>query len=219
MVYFGTGKYLDVGDNFLSDQQGVIDTFYGLHDNDKKVNASKLVEQKILQEAAINSSLQSRVTSTNEVIYPDKQGWYMNLVAPPYESDKGERVISQALLREGRLIFVTAQPLSSECAWSGDSWLMELNALNGNRLSGIPIDINNDKEFTNLDNVDYEGDKTIISGVQQPSLGMFTEPPAIITHGAQTEGKYISGTDGNEIGMFRESSSNFSGRMSWTKLR
>ena len=44
---------------------------------------------------------------------------------------------------------------------------MELNAMDGNRLSVIPIDINNDKFFTTDNNVNYEGSNTIISGVQQ----------------------------------------------------
>ena len=218
MVYFGTGKYTDLGDNFESDQAGVSDTFYGLQDNNKTVNKSKLVQQKILQEKTFGSDLRSRVTSDNKVAYPSSQGWYMDLLKPPSSEDIGERVISQAILREGRLIFVTLSPTQEECAWDGDSWLMELNAVDGGRLPVIPIDLNNDKKFTEADNVNYKGSSTIISGVQQPSLGMVFEPPAIINHGPHTEGKYQTGTTG-EIGMVRESASVFSGRMSWKQLR
>lgn len=98
---------------------------------------------------------------------------------------------------------------------------MELNAVDGKRLSVTPIDTNNDKLFTSADNVDYNGTNTIISGVQQPSLGMVFESPVIISHNTRSEGKYQSGTNGGSgnVGMLRESSSRFSGRMSWKKLR
>jgi len=218
MVYFGTGKYIDLGDNFELEQDGIIDTFYGIHDNNKVINSDNLVEQKILQETDIKADMKSRVTSKEVVIYPVKQGWFMDLVSPPNLNPEGERVISQALLREGRLIFVTLSPSQTDCAWAGSSWLMELNALDGSRLSLIPIDINGDKQFTVEDNVDYKGQSTIISGVQQQSLGMVFEPPAIISHNTRIEGKYQSGT-GSSARMLRESNSRFTGRMSWKKLR
>ena len=95
---------------------------------------------------------------------------------------------------------------------------MELNAIDGKRLPYTPIDLNNDKQFTAEDNVDYDGNNTVISGVQQPSLGMVFESPAIVTHNNRLEGKYQSGTGGNAR-MIREASSRFNGRMSWKKLR
>lgn len=218
MVYFGTGKYLDIGDD--SFDSASIESFYGIHDNDQKVSVGKFVEQKILQEITNDiADLKSRVTSINEVLYPDKQGWFMKLLAPPGYSVGGERFVSQAILRENRLIFVTATPPRDECVWDGESWLMELNAIDGNRLNVIPIDLNNDKLFTDEDNVDYDGSSTIISGVQKASLGLYLESPAIIGHTAETEGKYVTGSGGDSVGMFRESSSRFSGRMSWRKLK
>ena len=217
MVYFGTGKYNDIGENFSEDKEAIIDTFYGLHDDGIPVNTKNLVEQKILHEVKVSSDLESRVTTTNTVSYPEHQGWYMDLVSPPSDLDEGERVISQALLREGRIIFVTIAPSQTECEWTGSSWLMELNALDGKRLSVAPIDTNDDKQFTDEDNVSYNGQSTFISGVQQKSLGMIFDSPAIIGHNSRTEGKYLSGTAG--VGMLRESSSRFSGRMSWKKLR
>ncbi|MDZ4151051.1 pilus assembly protein, partial [Methylicorpusculum sp.] len=51
-----------------------------------------------------------RITSTNTVDYATKKGWYMDLVSPPNATAKGERVVSQALLRGGRIIFATLIP-------------------------------------------------------------------------------------------------------------
>jgi type IV pilus assembly protein PilY1 len=218
MVYFGTGKYTDLGDNFKTNQNGHYDTFYGLHDNNELTDRGKLVEQTIMHELEAGSGMKSRITSVNPVNYPEHQGWFMNLLTPPDNGTDGEQVISQALLREGRLIFVTLSPSQSECAWDGSSWVMELNALDGNRLSVAPIDINNDKQFTSEDSFSYNGKETIISGVKKESVGMLFEPPAIITHSTRIEGKYLTGTGGT-IEMLRESNSRFSGRMSWKKLR
>ena len=222
MVYFGTGKYFDVSDNMFKGAGPAVSAFYGIRDNGVKVQLDKLVEQQILNEVSVSTDLVSRVTSTNPVDYKTKQGWYMTLVSPGSSpaagaTEQGERVISQALLRDGRLIFTTMTPPMNECVWGGKSWIMEFNALDGRRLDVIPFDTNNDKEFTKHDNVDINDTSTIISGVQKPSLGVIFSTPVVITHTTRTEGKYVTGTGGN-IGMFRESASRFSGRMSWRKL-
>ena len=216
MVYVGTGKYMGLRDNVNDSKQVAIDTFYGLHDNGQVINFEDLVQQRVLKEVRVATNLKSRVTTNNLVEYPLKSGWYMHLLSPPEKKAEGERVVSQALLREGRLIFVTLSPPQNRCDWKGGSWLMELNALDGSRLSTIPIDINGDNRFTTADNVN-DG-STIISGVQRPSLGMVFGPPAIITHNTRMEGKYLTGSEGS-VEMFKESSSRFTGRMSWKKLR
>lgn len=216
MVYFGTGKYFDLSDNQLSGTPG-IDTVYGIQDKGAVVSGrTKLVEQEILAEIAVSSDLVSRVTSTNPVDYSSQKGWYMDLISPP-NSKNGERVIAQPLLREGRLVFITMIP-SEVCEWGGQSWLMELDALNGRRLTVVPLDVNNDKQFTAEDNVTFNEESTIISGLQKKSLGAVFEFPTIISHSTSSEGKYVAGTN-NTMGMFRESSSRFSGRMSWRRIK
>ena len=212
MVYFGTGKYFDVGDN-MYENAPVSNTYYGIHDNGSPVSPATLVEQQILQQDAANETdYNARVTSNNPVDFSTDHGWYMNL------PDAGERVISQALLRAGRLIFTTMTPPGNICAWGGTSWLMEFNAVDGKRLAAPPLDINNDKEFTAADNVEYQNEATVISGIQDTSLGVVFSTPAVISHTNQREGKYLAGTGGS-IGMIRESASKFSGRMSWRQIR
>ena len=218
MVYFGTGKYFDVGDNIFEGATPAVNTYYGIHDNGAPVSKSSLLQQTILQESAAGSSgFNARVTSNHKVNFATHHGWFMDLVSPSGQRERGERVISQALLRQGRLIFTTMTPPQNDCVWGGESWLMELDAVNGSRLNVIPFDTNDDKKFTVGDNVDYDGKSTIMSGIQNPDLGVVFSTPAVITHDSRTEGKYLSGTGGS-IGMFRESASRFSGRMSWRQL-
>ncbi len=219
MVYFGTGKYFDVDDNMFEGTTPAVNTYYGIHDNGAPVNKSSLLQQTILQEgAAGNTGFNARVTSNHKVNFGTHHGWFMDLVSPSGQRKRGERVISQALLRQGRLIFTTMTPPQNDCVWGGKSWLMEFDAVNGSRLNVIPFDTNNDKKFTGEDNVDYEGNATIMSGIQDPDLGVVFSTPAVITHDSRTEGKYLTGTAG-KVGMFRESASRFSGRMSWRQLR
>ena len=109
-------------------------------------------------------------------------------------------------------------PPGNVCAWGGSSWLMEFDAVEGKRLAEIPIDINNDKKFTDADNVLYQGNRTILSGVQDTALGVVFSTPSVINHNTRTEGKYLTGTGGG-VGMIRESASEVSGRISWRKVR
>lgn len=56
------------------------------------------------------------------------------------------------------------------------------------------------------------------TGIQKTSLGMILSSPEVINHSSSTEGKYVSGSSG-DIGMFRESTGNSSGRQSWKQIR
>ncbi len=218
MIYFGTGKYFDVSDNRVAGDKPQVHAFYGIRDNGVVVSKSNLVQQSILNEVGVETDLNSRITTSNPVDYGSRQGWFMDLVSPQGQREQGERVISQALLRDGRIIFTTMTPPQNDCVWGGKSWIMEFNALDGRRLDVIPFDVNNDKEFTTADNVDLDGVSTIISGVQRPSLGVIFSTPEVISHTTRIEGKYVTGT-GGQVGMIRESASRFSGRMSWRKIR
>jgi type IV pilus assembly protein PilY1 len=176
LVYFGTGRFLtndDPNDKSLQ-------TFYAVKDDgvsEDVILRSQLQAQTIVKEFNTTATTQSgatlpygvRVTSAEEVNYTSKNGWYLNLA---YNNQKnGERVISDPILRNGRIIFTTnyyivtmesndgndenppdlcsAAGVSAE----GKGWLMELDALMGNRLSYTPFDLNNDHAFTSGDYV------------------------------------------------------------------
>lgn len=126
MVYFGTGRYLYAGDE--SDKS--VQTFYGMLDEDKVV--TKLNKQVIVYEDAT-----ARVVGdgTDKVVnWASQQGWYLDLL-PPSGTPQGERVVSGALLRWGRVIFTTAIPSIDPCVMGGTSWLMGLDAQTGANLA------------------------------------------------------------------------------------
>ncbi|RTZ67002.1 MAG: hypothetical protein DSZ29_01775, partial [Aquificaceae bacterium] len=215
MVYFGTGKYADPSDNVSGTPD--IETLYGIRDNGSVVaSLDNLVQQTVLQESHEASDLNTRVLSHNLVDYTTDKGWYLKLLKAD-GTKEGERIISQALLRGGRLILTTLIP-PENCGWNGKSWLMEINAINGRQLPVAVLDINNDRKINHSDKVDYNNQSAAPSGVQKPSIGMVLHSPVIINHTSSTEGKYVNGSNGG-IGMFRESTSKASGRLSWRQIR
>lgn len=229
MINFGTGRYLESTDvNDLSTQ-----TLYGIWDkNDGKTTVtdrSELLQQTILFEG--NYTLQDgsspstplRVTSDNDYASspPTKLGWYLDLTSPVAGAE-GERVVNQPLLRNGRIIFTTTIPDANSCSGGGDSWLMELNALNGSRLDVSPFDLNNDASFDSKEYVQITvGSTTVwvpVSGVKYnellttPAVGSQSETPS-------KETKYMSGSSGNITTIDENPGASGSGRDSWRQIK
>ncbi len=229
IVYFGTGKYFESNDNIVG-LTPQVQSYYGIRDNFANgVSApvsgrNTLIEQTIDAEASF-LGVDVRVTSDNTVDYTSKLGWYMDFESP-VNGAEGERVISPSLLRGDRLIFTTVLPSGDPCAAGGTSWLMELEAVTGGRLSTSPFDINNDGVFTVVDLaqlLDTNGDgvvnslddKLVVSG-KKSTIGII-KTPSVISAGTK-EYKYTSGSTG-ALESTTESAGANSGRQSWRQLR
>lgn len=195
MVYFGTGRYVAEGDP----TDLTVQSFYGIWDrpgmgdsNEVAYTAATrgtlLQQQTILTETTV-SGRDVRTVSANGVDWTTQRGWFMDLVQPTTPPTRqGERVVSPPILRFGRAIFSTLVPSTSSCSFGGTSWLMELEALSGQRLPETVLDVNGDGVF-NAD--DYAGGVPV-SGMRS-SVGI-TSTPAIISAGAR-EFKVQSGSD------------------------
>lgn len=166
MIYFGTGKYFETGDNIVPDSPQ-IQTFYGIWDDCDKSGTScngiisgrgELQQQSIIFEGNTGSTILAdgttisgdvRVTSNCEVGY--------GILAPsttsppctnhigrrgwyldllPPSGAAGERVVSSPVIRHGVVIFPTLIPITATCSPGGTSWLMELDQFAGSRLAG-----------------------------------------------------------------------------------
>lgn len=191
MVYVGTGIYLGTADILDATEQ----SFYGIWDNGSPIlttDRSELQEQSILAKTnEFNTDV--RETTTTVVTYPGKRGWYMDFDHP---SPLGERVVTQALLRYGRVIFLTLTPSTEACEPGGTSWLMELDALTGAAMPDSNFDFNNDNLFDSADKLASGG---TAAGIKT-SVGI-TKPPAWFsaTPGAGAPGKdfkVMTGTTG-----------------------
>lgn len=225
MIYFGTGKYLEPSDGTVSDSPQM-QSFYGVLDSNLAANQfstlgrDDLLEQEILfeqTETFDGTSFQVRVTS-DYLLETDDEGWFLDL-APPGSASVGEMQVTDPLLRAGKVFFTTLIPGEDPCRPGGTSWLMELDAQDGSRLSYTPFDLNSDGSFGDGDLVEVtiDGDtfNVPVSGYRL-KVGAAASPSVMAGQGA--EFKYVSGEGGIEA--VRENPGPQSvGRMSWEQLR
>lgn len=213
-IVFGTGKWIEVADKTIVTNRP--QSFYGIYDPNSGTNTDAfsgrnlLGQQQISQELLVSSTMVREVTN-NAV---GARGWYLDLI-PPSGTYAGERVISNPILRNGRVIFTTLTPSSDVCGFGGSSWVMELNMLTGARLSSkSPFDVNGDGVITSADLVTF-ADGTVPVGGIQTSVGIVPEP-GVLT-GDINEFKYLSGSSGAIQTVTESGSTN--GRQSWREMR
>jgi len=209
MVYFGSGKYLETTDN--NGAAGGVQSFYGIWDKGATVaGRSALLEQSIISEvpiSVINKNGTPDDTSddfqeivplrktSNNYASTSNLGWYIDLVPPGNNSERGERLVSAPVLRGDRIIFVTSIPADDPCSPSGDSWIMTMDALNGGRLNHT-YDIDKDRSFGQGDKRFTEGgDPVVATGIKVASGG---NSPSFMP-GADVDKVIISGTDKIDI--------------------
>ncbi len=228
MIYFGTGKYLEGTDNTTTGSQ--TQAFYAITDSGSRLTGSpsaELLQQQV--ETFVNASCANlqgvagacdiRVTTDNAMGNNDN-GWYLEL------PDAGERVIYRPILLGGTVLFVTLVPSGDECNPDGTGWIMQLDALDGGRLSQSPFDLNGDGIFDNSDRVSYDDDNNAATAdIEAPGSGRRVEggaptgAPAILNDSAR--GSNINYTDttadtdasrGNAFGRT-------TGRQSWRQIK
>ncbi|WP_237885008.1 pilus assembly protein [Pseudomonas sp. PGPR40] len=153
-VFFGTGKLNETADKTNKDLQA----FYAVWDAEGgagQITTSSLQAQAVTGVFS-GSTGQFITTSQNEVTYPAKKGWYLPLVYNNVLT--GERVINQASLVSGRIVFTTASMETTDpCASFGTGKLVELDAFSGKMLNYAVLDTNADGTV--------DGADTISSGV------------------------------------------------------
>jgi type IV pilus assembly protein PilY1 len=234
MVYFGTGTYMLKTDNQALGMQ----TFYGIWDRNLSTNLdfdrSHLLEQQILQEVNVASlDLSFRVTSKSDASWhsgtglpgdanndgkPDTHlGWYMDMVNTEGGNTNGygERIVSDPVLRDDSIIFVTTIPDPDPCSYGGTGWYMELNAASGSRHEDGVIDTDGDGDIDENDVIQSttEG-KVPVSGVSVDSLA--TSPVCItLQNGVET---CKSNTSNAEILEVQRSAGVSLGRWMWREL-
>ncbi|HKR35402.1 MAG TPA: PilC/PilY family type IV pilus protein [Steroidobacteraceae bacterium] len=218
VVLFGTGKFLeDPTDKDLSTR--FEQSFYGVYDpntgaaSDAFTGRGSLVEQTIDSESTV-SGLTLRVTSNNA---PGARGWYMDFVSPGNQWI-GERVVSNPLLRNGRVIFTTLIPDVDPCGFGGHSWLMELDSVTGKRLAEAPFDLNRDGKFDANDFVPGTPPRAP-SGMYSGEVGITPEPGVLTDPLHGVEYKYTPGTSGQIQVVGENPGAGNVGRQSWRQIR
>lgn len=224
MIFFGTGQYLEINDNNPIGQP--TQTFYSVWDKNESglttFTSSNLLTQTITNQyveefdtdddGVDDTEYQLRDVSDNEIDWTTHMGWKLdlkpeNVNGAPNVSNFGERQVSNAIVRNGRVIFTTLIPSSVECEFGGTSYLMELDFRSGGALEYPAFDLNSDGE--------YDGDDGDASG-RASDVGIMPTV-SILSDGAQ-DVAFGSGASGDidviQLSVGVESY----GRQSWRQL-
>lgn len=157
MVYFGTGKYIEQGDNATTGQ--LTQSFYAIWDRNlsgagaSTVLRSTLLQQQISGQSPTASGGQARITTNNTIDWATHRGWYIDLVNQASGANGGERIVTEANLRDGAVLFSTLLPNPEVCGVGGGSWVMILKAADGARLADSVFDLNGDGVIDDNDKV------------------------------------------------------------------
>ncbi|PWE43978.1 pilus assembly protein [Pseudomonas prosekii] len=150
-IFFGTGKFNETPDKINKDLQG----FYSIWDADGgggQLTVANLQSQSITGVTSSSTGGQFITTTQNETTYPAEKGWYLPLVYNNVLT--GERVINQASLVAGRIVFTTASVDTTDpCASFGTGKLVELDAFSGKMLNYAVLDTNGDGLVDSTDSI------------------------------------------------------------------
>lgn len=128
MVYFGTGKYFDSGDNTASPLPE--HSIYAIADGNEGLVGSRysLFHEKSYTQSGDERAISGELSTANNTVshavdWSSKKGWFMDFYTP------GERIIVKPTLISDRLLFTTLIPSGTACDYGGSSWSMELIAV------------------------------------------------------------------------------------------
>ncbi len=225
MIFVGTGKYLEIDDNLGQGQAN--QSFYGIWDKNTSAVPDIALED-LLQQTITNQYVQSfdtnddgvedqmftlRDVSDNSIDWGMHDGWYINLLpdnieGSPNFANFGERQVSNVIVRNGRVIFVTLLPSEEECQFGGTSFLMEVDFRDGGALEFPAFDLNGDGE--------YDADDTDASG-RASEVGII---PAVTILADGAQDVVFGGGSGGDIDVMKiNAGGKFYGRQSWRQLR
>lgn len=237
MVTFGTGEYLGIPDLTSTTQQ----SFYGIWDNGTTAGSSltSLIKQQIVTSSTsgldgntyritthvVDAPTDSTALSTDNTVtsvnyYKNYRGWYMQF--PSTGSNPAERVIVDPSIVNNSVVFNTMLPSSGTCSSGGSGWVMEVNAINGDRLDTATFDTNNSGSLNTADYVSYNGKAYNMSGRQTSSIPAspgFLTPPTTSAGAQKIQLKYINGSD-SSITRITENGTNYSHkRAGWVQIK
>lgn len=223
LVTFGTGMYLASADTSSTATQAL----YGIWDKGAPVTASQLVTQSVLGTTKGPDSRDYRFTTyavgtpatvytgdksiTSSLYITEKRGWKLELPTA------GERVVSHATVRYGKAIFSTMVPGTVNCQGGGDGWIMEVDAVTGNRSDLPALDTNADNQVDAADLLTWVAAKTSVSGVR---LGAIPSAPSFIrAKDRKLDDKLVNTSDGTMVRVREAGGTRASGRAGWEQIQ
>ena len=228
-VTFGTGRYLSWSDPGRTARQ----TAYGIWDRGASVIESQLQTQ-VIEEVTVTEGGDTYRTSSHRVgaptdaaigideptisrdsYYGSKRGWMIDLPST------GERIVIDARIRGGRVIFTSTIPNNTDiCTYGGSGWVLEFDVFTGNRLDSATFDVNGDGALDEADYLIFGG-----SGPSNPSgwrIGAVPAAPAFLgfrNGSANSEIKYVNTSDGTVVQKREAAGTGGEGRVMWRVIQ
>ena len=161
MVLFGSGQYLVNADKTSVD----VNYFYGVWDN----GTTNLDETRLVQQV-YDPSFTERVLTRNTVNYSGGDfGWFVEL------PDKGERSVTNSVVRGSLVFFNTFVPETDPCSVGGYGYRFALNVVDGGSPEDAASDTNGDGIVDDNDKAnDGSGNTDTIAAIRQE--GFLPEP-------------------------------------------
>lgn len=223
LVSFGTGSYLSRDDLGTTTTQSL----YGIRDSGTTVSANELVGQSVLGTQTGGDGRTYRFSThavgrpstlfsgddqiTEAAFRTGKKGWRLDLPA------SGERIVTEVLIRAGKVIVSTLVPSSDPCAYGGDGWVMELDAITGNRADSPALDTNGDNRVDAADRLTLSGQLAHVSGVR---VGGIPSAPSIVRASDRAlDDKIVNTSSGTTVRIRESGITATSGRASWEQLQ
>ena len=179
-VFFGTGRFLNE-DDVVNVQ---VQSLYGVKDSATTITGRGALQRRVI--SSVDATTGARAFEASSALTAGRQGWYIDLVDPPYPpgTARGERVVSDPQVVAGILIVSSVIPSQDPCLPGGSGYLNALDAFTGTSLSTSLFDLDGDGEFT--DELITSGGTTLPVG--SVSLGGMGTQGAIFTGGGSGGG-------------------------------
>jgi type IV pilus assembly protein PilY1 len=236
MVFFGTGRYLSGQDRLSADEHYVFGIWDYGHDDDDSAYPGQFNEGSSPQLSNMHPNIQlkeqtvvfsdywsgkyMRVLSDNSPNWiisctgpsnsypkPDSSesanaGWYFKLPRA------GERIISDLMIRDGKLLFTSFIPNASPCSGGGNSIIHIIDACTGGRLKASFWDLNNDRKIDINDLIDFgftdkNGNPLLLGPSGMEMSGLLYKPVLAPMADAPLEIEIFSSSAGNIETVFK----------------
>jgi type IV pilus assembly protein PilY1 len=228
LVTFGTGRYLSLSDPGDTSTQSV----YGIWDKGRTTVSRSQLQEQIIEAVTATAGDDTYRLSTHRVgaptdspipndlvdarsrdaYYASKRGWFIDLPAT------GERVVADARIRGGRVIFTSIIPTLDPCGYGGSGWILEFDVFTGNRLDSATFDTDNNGSLSDADYLVFGsrgGERNNTSGWR---IGAVPAAPAFMGFrdgNANSEIKFVNTSDGTVVQKREAAGTGGEGRVMW----
>ncbi len=198
-IFFGTGRFLYVGDADPAKQD--VQSMYGFMDEGVAVAKSSLTQRSIVVSGETLNGYDVRGFQSKAPLPTGSKGWYLDLPLP------GERIVQDAQVVSTFLITASMLPQGEACQSDGTGFINALDAFTGTSAGGSYFDLDRDGKTDDTVTSNGKPVGSVNVGVGMPTLPNLMRGMVI-----------VGGTAGGTLGSPLTLAPRWD-RMSWREIR